>query len=194
MSERKMKEVFFQSLVKIPIVASVKDDENLRAALESECEIIFTLYGDICNIGSITETIKDAGKIAIVHIDLIDGLANREIAVRFLREYTAADGVISTRAGIIKAAREQGFIAIQRCFLIDSMAMENFKKHVAGGYADAVEILPAVMPKIIRSITAFSNIPLIIGGLLLDKEDVVSGLEAGAVAVSSTNRAIWTML
>jgi glycerol uptake operon antiterminator len=194
MSERRNKETFFQSLATIPIVASVKDEESLQAALVSECEIIFTLYGDICNIGKITRTIKAAGKIVIVHSDLIDGLSNREIIVRFLKEYTEADGLISTRAAIIKVAKEQGIIAIQRCFLIDSMALENFKKHVASGYADAVEILPAVMPKIIKKITTYSSIPLIIGGLLLDKDDVVSGLEAGAVAVSSTNKEIWTML
>lgn len=189
-----IKKRFFSSLERIPIVASVKDEETLAVALQSECEIIFTLYGDVCSIAAIVETGKKAGKTVIVHFDMIDGLSSREIAVKFLKENTRADGIISTRAGIIKAARDLNMIAIQRCFLIDSIAMENFKKHVIGNYADAVEVLPAVMPKIIRRITSFCDIPLIIGGLILDKEDVVLGLESGAVAVSSTNPDIWTML
>ena len=35
--------------------------------------------------------------------------------------------------------------------------------------------------------------PLIAGGLITDKEDVTGALGAGAVAVSTTNPAVWAM-
>jgi glycerol uptake operon antiterminator len=194
MSNNPAREKFFASISEIPIVASVKDEDSLQAALRSECEIIFVLYGDLCSIGQIVQQIKDTGKTAIVHIDLIDGLSSREIAVKYLRENSSADGIISTRPGMIKAAREQNLLAIQRYFLIDSIALENFKKSVGSGCADAIEVLPAVMPKVIKHILSFCPIPLIIGGLIMDKEDIIAGLESGAVAVSSTNPDIWTML
>lgn len=47
------------------------------------------------------------------------------------------------------------------------------------------------MPKIIRKITGENKTPLIAGGLISDKEDVCNALDAGAVAVSSTNAKIW---
>ena len=49
--------------------------------------------------------------------DLIDGLSSKEVAVTFLRENTLADGIISTKPPIVKAAKEQGLLAIQRFFL-----------------------------------------------------------------------------
>jgi glycerol uptake operon antiterminator len=35
--------------------------------------------------------------------------------------------------------------------------------------------------------------PVIAGGLISDKEDIISALGAGAIAVSSTNPAVWNM-
>lgn len=189
-----MRSDFLAKLHEMPIIASVKDDVGLIEALDSECEVIFIIYGDICSIRQIVHKVKASGKIAIVHLDLIEGLASREVAVRYIKENTSADGIISTRPGIIKAAKEMNMLAIQRFFLIDSIALENFKKQGGFEYADAIEILPAVMPKIIKMIVTSCKRPVIIGGLISDKEDVMSGIESGAVAVSSTNKDIWFLL
>ena len=40
--------------------------------------------------------IKDAGKLAMVHIDLIAGLSGKEVAVDYIKQETLADGIIST--------------------------------------------------------------------------------------------------
>ena len=56
---------------------------------------------------------------------------------------------------------------------------------------DVVEILPGAMPKVLRQLTAFSPVPVIAGGLIHDKEDVIAALDAGAAAISSTDPAIW---
>jgi len=47
------------------------------------------------------------------------------------------------------------------------------------------------MPKVIRKISGSTDKPIIAGGLISDKEDVINALAAGAVSVSSTQRAIW---
>ncbi|MFA6808100.1 MAG: glycerol-3-phosphate responsive antiterminator [Eubacteriales bacterium] len=188
-----MREDFTIKLGEMPIIAAVKNENGLKDALNSECGVVFIIYGNLCSIGEIVRKVKETGKIAIVHIDLIEGLASKDIAVEYIKINTLADGIISTRPSIIKAAKERRLIAIQRFFLIDSIAIENFKKQVDNGYADAIEILPAVMPKIIKELSAFCKIPLIIGGLISDKEDVMLGLQSGAIAVSSTNREVWFM-
>ena len=61
------------------------------------------------------------------------------------------------------------------------------------GGADLIEILPGVMPKIIRRLAGSAKKPLIAGGLISDKEDILSALGAGAVAISSTNEGVWFM-
>ena len=101
-----MEQRLYEALQRNPIIAAVRDDEGLAQCLRTDIQTVFVLYGDICNIPEIVRQIKDAGKIAIVHADLISGLAAKEISVDFLRRSTQADGVISTRANMIQRAKE----------------------------------------------------------------------------------------
>ena len=50
-----------------------------------------------------------------------------------------------------------------------------------------------MISKIIRKICISTGKPVIAGGLISDKEDVTGALGAGAIAVSSTNPAVWNM-
>lgn len=186
-----MQNPMLERLLDFPVIAAAKNRTGLERALQSPSPVVFILFGDICSIGEITELVKGAGKLAVAHLDLIDGLANREISVRYLRENTSADGVISTKAQLIRSAKEMGFVTVQRFFFLDSMSLENAGKHIPGGTADFVEILPGVMPKVIRGFVQKAGIPVIAGGLIADKEDVVSALGAGATAVSTTRENLW---
>ena len=125
-----MKKLFKEALEDSPIIVAVKDDEGLSRCLTSDSRIIFILYGDIVTISDIVETVKSAGKLAIVHLDLINGLSSKEVAVDFLQKYTNADGIITTKPTLIKRAKELGFFTILRLFLIDSMAYENIDRQV----------------------------------------------------------------
>ena len=176
-----------------PIIAAVKDDDGLSCALGSDCRVVFFLYGNICDIAGKVAQAKSAGKLVIVHTDLVDGLENRDIAARFIRAATSADGIISTRSAIVKAAREQGLLAIQRFFLIDSIALDNVRRHIEQGIPDIIEVLPALAPKIISRLRAETTVPIIAGGLISDKEDVITALSAGASAVSTTKRELWAL-
>ncbi len=71
--------------------------------------------------------------------------------------------------------------------------MENIRKADQNDSADLIEILPGLMPKIIRKLSVELNKPLIAGGLISDKEDVITALSAGAIAISSTNHDVWSM-
>lgn len=173
----------------VPIVAAVKSEAELIQSLECDSNVIFILYGDICNIAQIVEQVKNSGKLAIVHVDLIEGLAPREIGVDYIKKQTGADGIISTKAPLCRHAKALGLIAIRRFFLLDSMSLENIAKAQDG--ADAYEVLPGVLPKIIKQLVTDCGKPIIAGGLIRDKEDVVSALGAGALAVSSTNPQVW---
>ena len=67
---------FIEKLEVNPVIAAIKDDEGLAHALETDCEIIFILYGDVCTIPDIVQKIKSVDKVAMVHLDLITGLNN----------------------------------------------------------------------------------------------------------------------
>lgn len=182
---------FMEALEASPVIAAIKDDDGLKKCLESDSAIIFILYGDICNIGQIVESIKSAGKIAMVHVDLIHGLSSKEIAIDFIRQFTKADGIITTKAPLIRRARELELYTIHRFFVIDSMAYDSISKSMRTGRPDCIEILPALMPKVIQKICKSSPIPVITGGMVSEKEDIMALLQAGAISVSSTNQETW---
>ena len=71
------------------------------------------------------------------------------------------------------------------------MAYENIEKQVKSARPDVIEVLPALMPRVVKKICGLTQTPVIAGGLVTDKEDVMSLLQAGVVSVSSTNQEIW---
>lgn len=184
---------FQEILEDCPVIAAVKDESGLEEGLQSESQIVFLLFGDICTISRYTDRVKAAGKLAFVHMDLIGGLGNKEVAVDFIREQTGAAGIISTKPQLVKRAKELGMFGILRIFVIDSIAFGNIGKQCAFLTPDAVEILPGLMPKIIRRLCSSVAVPIIAGGLISDKEDVMNALEAGAMAISATNPKVWFM-
>lgn len=182
---------FIEILDENPIIAGIKDDAGLEKVLHSSCDVVFVLYGNICTISNIVNKIKNVGKYAFVDIDLVEGTSNKEIVVDFMRKTTKADGIISSKASIVRAAREKGFFTVHRFFLIDSMSYRNLPKQYAVSKADIVEILPGCMPKVLGWVQEAIDVPVIASGLVCDKEDVVTALQAGAIAISSTNLDVW---
>ena len=188
-----MKQEFYDALAGNPIVAAVKDDEGLKNCLSlADINVVFVLYGEISTIATIVKQIKDAGKMAVVHMDLIAGLSSRMEAVDFIASYTETDGIISTHLDQIKRAKELSLNTIYRVFLIDSKVLDKLNGRIRE-YADIVEILPGLMPKMIRLLSKEINVPIIAGGLIMDKEDVLAALDAGAIAISSTNPEVWEL-
>ena len=188
-----MKQQLYDALSDNPIIMAIKDEEGLKACLKMPEEtVVFVLYGEVATIADITKQLKESGKQVMVHMDLIAGLSAREEAVDFIAKYTQADGIISTRYEQIKRGKQLNLSTIYRIFVIDSKALSNVNRHI-GDYADIVEILPGLMPKIITRMRKALGVPIIAGGLIADKEDVIQALDAGAIAISTTNREVWEM-
>lgn len=186
-----MKTAFIEAIEETPIIPAVKDEESLQECLKSDINVVFILFGDICNIADIVERVKAKNKLAMVHMDLIAGLGSKDVSVDFIKEHTRADGIITTKHSLAKRARELGLYAVLRFFVIDSLALSNIEKQTKEAKPDCIEVLPGVMPKVIRRICQSNRIPVIAGGLISDKEDVCNALDAGAVAVSATNSKVW---
>ena len=192
-----MNQEFYDAVEANPVIAAVKSDAGLQAAVEmEEIQVIFVLYGDVCTIPEILERIKAAGKKAMVHIDLIAGLSAKEISVEFIARQTRADGIITTKPALVRRAKELGIFAVLRFFVIDSLALkniENLEMQCGTSRPDFIEVLPGVMPKVLGRIAKVSRIPMIAGGLITEKEDVIAELSVGAIAVSSTNQDVWKL-
>lgn len=185
-----MRHKLIELLEQSPVLPAVKDEATLEPALACESRLLFLLGGDLLTIQSRIQRVHDAGKCAIVHADLVNGLALKEIAVDWLQQQ-GADGIISTRPHLIRRGRELGLLTVLRFFAIDSKAVGNLQKETEMVTPDVIEILPGTLPRVMEKLTARLPIPLIAGGLLCDKSDVMAALNAGALCVSTSDENLW---
>jgi glycerol uptake operon antiterminator len=175
-----------------PVIAAVKNEEQLDLALNSSAQIIFVLFGDLMSIKKIGDIIASNDKVGIIHIDLVEGLTNRDVVIRYIKEETKFDGVISTKPQVVKLAKKYGLIAVQRVFIFDTLSLNTVKNHMISE-CDAVEVLPGIIPKVLDIISKYSNKPVVAGGLIETKEEVMQALTSGATCISTTRKEIWEM-
>lgn len=188
-----MENNFFKYIHEHPIISAVVNKKRIEDALNSPCKIVFLLDTDLLILEETVKKFRQKGKIVYLHIDLVTGLSRDTVALEYVLKHIGPDGIISTKSSIIKTAKELGIFTIQRLFLLDSMALETGIKSIENIKPDAVEILPGVIPKVIKEIKEKTNIPIIAGGLIRDKEDVINSLNAGAIAVSTSKEEVWYM-
>ncbi len=188
-----MKDKFLEKVYLNPIIAAVNDISMLDKALKSPCEVIFLLTGSIFNLQDIVEKVRLKDKNVYIHIDLLDGFSRDVTALRYICENVKPDGIITTKSNLIKHAKELNMFTIQRLFMLDSLSLQSGVKSIRVTRPDAVEILPGIMGKVIKFIHEETKKPIIAGGLIEDKEDVISSLKSGAVGISTSNAEIWYM-
>ena len=187
-----IREVLYEN----PVIMAIKDGKDLRECLKEEYsdnKVVFILYGNIETIPTIVKKLKDKDKIVFVHENLVEGLSSSHFSPSFIKKYTDADGIITLRAQNAYEARKIGLCTVFRFFLLDSLSYESVKDTIKTTSSDLLEVLPGIMPKMIGEISKRYPTPLVAGGLIRDKSDVVDALNAGAIAVSSSNYAVWKM-
>lgn len=186
-------EEIFDIIYENPIIMAIKNNKDLRDSLDSENKIVFVLFGTVESIPHIVNKLKNNGKIVMVHEDLIEGLSSSQLSAAFIKNYTNADGIITTRPQNASYARKLGLFTILRFFVLDSLSYENVKESVKKANCDLIEILPGIMPKVLADISKRTRIPLVAGGLINEKSDVVDALNANAIAISTSNTDVWKM-
>lgn len=175
-----------------PVITSLVANEALGPMLKTSSNIAFILAGDIFSLEKTVEEIKDAGKLAFVHFDLIAGIGKDQMGVRFLADKVGADGVVTTRSNIILAAKRYGLLTVQRLFAFDSVSIDNGIKVISSTQPDAIEVLPGmVIPRIIKRIRKELDLPVIAGGLITDLADLEEALSCGAIGISTSSGKLW---
>lgn len=185
-----MRHKLISLLEQSPVIPAVKDEAALGRAMAGESQAVFLLGGDLLTIGGWIGLAHQAGKQAIVHADLVGGLAPKEVAVDWLARQ-GADGIISTRPHLLRRGRELRLLTVLRVFAIDSKAVGNLQKETEMVTPDVIEILPGTLPRVIEKLSKKLPIPLIAGGLMADKEDILAALRAGALCVSTSDEGLW---
>jgi glycerol uptake operon antiterminator len=182
-----------RSIRQKPVIAALRGEQLLEAALASTVSTVFYLHADIFRLGELTEKARERGKIAFFHLEFIDGLGRDGAAVQYLSKTARPDGVITTRVNSVKEAKDAGLFAVQRFFMVDRQSYDTAVKNIEIARPDMIELMPGIIPQIIRQMASDTNIPVIAGGLVTTKEEAFLALQAGAAAVSTGTQDLWNM-
>lgn len=186
-----MKTELTNILKKHPIIAALCKESDLDDLCLSNVKIAFVLCGDFKSLPTIVSRIKKANILPFVHIDFINGLSSKEAAVDFIKYYTCADGIVTTKSNQVKRAHSLGLLAVQRYFVFDTIAMYNIKKQISLTSADAVEILPGIIPQVNQYLSSDGKDPLIVGGFINTQEDIEHAFHSGALALTTSVPNLW---
>lgn len=177
---------FRQSI--LPAARKIKDFEKLMG---TSFEYVVLLDSHVASLQTLADMARAHGKKLLLHADLIGGLKNDEAAAEYLCQIIRPAGVISTRASVIQKTKQNGLIAIQRLFLLDTIALEKSYVLLERSKPDYIEVLPGVIPHMIGEVLRRAEIPVFAGGLIRTAEDVENALAAGASAVTTSKRELW---
>lgn len=135
---------------------------------------------------------KDAGKLAFVHMDFVDGISRDAAGVRAVARMARPSGVLTTRAPLLRVAAEEGLYAVLRMFIVDSSSIETGTRMVKTSAPDLVEIMPGLMTRAIVRLSQRIAPPIIAGGMITDAEDIRAALASGALGVSTSSDTLWS--
>lgn len=175
-------------LEKNPVIAAVTSD-TLEQALNSPVEIIFHLKASLLDAEQLVKRVHGAGKKIFIHIDLMEGIGKDKTGIQYLSRL-GADGIISTKAQLIKQGHEAGMVTLQRFFALDSKGVDSIDDMLASAKPDLIEIMPGIATKVIHR---FFNLglPVIAGGLIDTKQEITEAISNGAQAISTGKPELW---
>lgn len=176
-----------------PIIGAVKKIEDLEQVPQEKIAVLFVLRSKLSNLNKIVEKAEELDVLFFLHMDMVKGIGNDKEAIRYLAEI-GVDGIVTTKSYLIKAAKKENLIAIQRLFLLDSESLRTGVNIIQSAKPDLIEVLPGlVVPKMIDKLKKKIDIPIIAGGLINDVEQAEEILSTDVLGISTSNKQLWEM-
>lgn len=173
-----------------PCCAAIVETTQLEVALRSPTPLVFVLRGNGLALGPIVRRIHDAGKLAAIHLDLVDGIRADARGVAWLVR-SGADAIITSHGALMPVIRDEGAIAIQRLLLSRRTHLEAAFTALARSRPDIVEVLPgAILPGLVEQMPPI-GVPLLAGGFIRTERDVRAVLGAGADGITTSEASLW---
>jgi glycerol uptake operon antiterminator len=179
-----------------PVIPYLTDDVAARAADVGGASLLFLGGVELADLPRHLAALS-RGPLArlplLLHMDLVNGLANDDSGLQYLATLDRVDGVVTVRQHLAPLARKLGLLSVVRLFLQDGRAVERGLQVIDRSQPDAVELLPGVA--FLEVADRFRNLPTpcIAGGLIRTPAVVDRIVAAGCRAVSTTNAALWSM-
>ncbi|TKI70793.1 glycerol-3-phosphate responsive antiterminator [Lysinibacillus mangiferihumi] len=188
-----MYKIFQDRLADKQLVAAIKEPKAIEAALKYKDNIsaVILMMGDILNVKHYVQLFHDAGLPVILHVEKIGGLQLDQYGIDFVSKVVKPFAIVTTKANVIKRAKQQKIFVIQRIFLIDTEVYYQLEQSIHHTAADMIEIMPCRAPDFIHKLIQVTDKPIITGGLLDKIEYAEAALAHGANAVTTSNVKLW---
>ncbi|MBU8597919.1 glycerol-3-phosphate responsive antiterminator [Shouchella clausii] len=173
------------------ILPAIKTMKDFEVIMNSSHEYFVVLDLHLSKLASVKKRAREGNKKPILHADLIQGLKSDKAAAEFLCQVIRPAGLISTRGDMLRIAKKNGILAIQRVFLLDTLALETSYHLAETVKPDVIELLPGILPDYIGRVHRKTGIPVIAGGLIETMEDAKQAIKAGAQAVTASHQELW---
>ncbi|MCQ6557523.1 glycerol-3-phosphate responsive antiterminator [Paenibacillus mendelii] len=187
---------FYKGLQMHRMIASIKEPKHIEQALAQRNRLsgVFLLTGHIGVVKGYVDVFHAHQLPVFLHLEKIGGLSTDFFGLDYLAKAIKPTGIITTKTSVVKTAKKMGLLTIQRFFLIDTEGLENIAKSLSQVEPDIVEVMPARIPEMLRSVRAFTSLPLLTGGLLFEQGQAVECLNNGATAVTTSKPELWQHL
>lgn len=176
------------------VIPSAASMEQLKYIVENTTfPCVMVKLGDINTIGKIVAYIHQKKKTVMLHMDSVKGISNEKAGFQYLKRI-GVDSVITMKSQYIRMIKEAGMIAILGTFLVDSASVSNTFQNVYTNKPDAMIVMPMTVPDdIYRNLQENINIPILAGGLGVNREIVDHVLSLGISSCAVTNRGIYKL-
>ena len=179
-----------------PVIPYLTEDVTPHLDVLAAASILFIGGGELAELPKLLQVLERsplATLPVLLHVDLVNGLANDESGVRYVATLGRIDGIITVRHHLAPVARKMGLSSVVRLFLQDGRAVDRGLQVIDKSRPDAVELLPGVAFLEVADRFAKLPIPCIAGGLIRTPDHVKKITAAGAKSVSTTNVTLWEM-
>lgn len=192
-----------------PILLAISQMKDFEKFLQSPLDTCILMDFHINLLPAMMQSAHAAGKTVYLHADLLRGVSADEFGCEYLCQRLRADGIISTKPKVLEAARRNRVATILRLFLIDTKSLDKGAALIRSLQPDHVELLPGLACDAITDLkqrlqTTADKIPsksgrvqtdnttqsFLCGGLIKTHSQITRCLEAGACAVTLSDRTL----
>ncbi|MEH2509432.1 glycerol uptake operon antiterminator [Nitrobacteraceae bacterium AZCC 1564] len=179
-------------LTRHPVIATLYGAELIDDFIGSEAEISIVANFELRRLQSVIKALTDAKKYPIVNIDSCDGLSQDKGGVDYLAEI-GAKGLVSTRVATVQRAKKAGLVSIQKVFVTDRSTFPRSVSALEQSEPNLVQLMPAPMLPHIPAQYRKAMPPIVASGFVCGREDAVSAISNGAIAVSTSDKKLWKL-
>ncbi|MGO1593286.1 MAG: glycerol-3-phosphate responsive antiterminator [Ancrocorticia sp.] len=177
------------------IIPSVRRLKDLDLAAQCPSDFVLLSEVHIGNLEPLAAVLADAGKMVLVHADLIGGFKADRDGIKLLRNMFHVDGVLSQSAHVVSAAKKAKLLAIQRVFIMDSRSLDRSLASLGEARPDGIEVLPGALAS--RYYDLFEqwsdSSALIAGGMVRTRDEADDLFDLGYEAITASTPELWKM-